>query len=163
MTQTECQPFWLKRINKWHYLSNQHHKEFSPAKSIPETHVGELQCLKNCLSQVRDKPIGRKNSKIEKKPKFVFSWPKLIFKQKVQDHGVECARNGQENSSDTGQSVTLNHFLELPLTASSSGCNPHHQLSSSTTLQLKDTRHKGVFNGESKRSETPITETIKKV
>lgn len=79
-----------------------------------------------------------------------------------KEYGVKRAHNRQENSSDTRQSITQSHFLEVPPPASSAGCNPHHQPSPSTTLQLKEPRHKGVFNCESKGSETPITKAMKK-
>lgn len=166
MTQMECQPFWRKRINKWHYLSNQHHEEFSPARSNLETCMGELQRSKNSLcsfrsthyflSQVRNKPTGHKGSTIQK--------ASLFLKAQINFQWVENAHNRQKNSSNTMQSITPSHFLEVPPTAPSSVCNPQHQLLPCATLQLKEPRDKEVnFNCGSKRSETPITKTMKKV
>lgn len=77
------------------------------------------------------------------------------------EYGVKNAPNRQENSSDTRQSITLSHFLEVPPTASSSVCSPH-QLLPCNSLHLKAPRDKGVFNCGSKRSETLITKTMKK-
>lgn len=122
LTQTERQPF--KRISKWHRLSNQHREEFSPAKSNPETHVGELQCLKNHLSQVRDEPIGHKASKIFFKKVFM---AQINFQTRSpKEYGVESAQSRQESSSDTRQSITQSQFPEVPPPASSAGCKPHH-------------------------------------
>lgn len=95
---------------------------------------------------------------LQSKKQVCFLKPKLIFS------GVENAHNRQKNSSNTMQSITPSHFLEVPPTAPSSVCNPQHQLLPCATLQLKEPRDKEVnFNCGSKRSETPITKTMKKV
>lgn len=99
----------------------------------------------------RDKPTGQKGSETCKIQVCVLM---AQINSQTKHPWLESAHKRRENSSDTKVSL---HFLELPPTASCSGNHPHHQ------LQLKESGHKGVFNSESKRSETPNTKMITKL
>lgn len=121
--------------------------------------MGELCCLKNGHSQVEMSQLGTRVLKLTKY-KFAFSWPELIFKQNIHDYRVLITGRKTQVIPD-----------KISLQAVFWNClQQHHPQGTILTttfylspLQLKEPGHKGVFNSESKRSETPSTKMTTKL